>query len=132
MNPSPAANSPHAVGSPASNPSQPARPANATPTIVVPGSVASPNASGAPYVSPSSSVGAPPSIQVPGHSASSPTVTTPQHNDKTKDAFGYLEKVKTQFAQQPAIYNQFLDVMKEFKSHNIRTEGVIVRIKELF
>lgn len=51
---------------------------------------------------------------------------------KVKDALGYLEKVKNKFASRPQIYNQFLDIMKEFKSQSIDTEGVIKRVKTLF
>src|ERR1700761_8620631 len=32
------------------------------------------------------------------------------------DALSYLDAVKTQFHDQPNVYNQFLDIMKEFKS----------------
>ncbi|CAF4348673.1 unnamed protein product [Rotaria socialis] len=35
---------------------------------------------------------------------------------KVEDALNYLDKVKNQFALQPQVYNQFLDIMKEFKS----------------
>lgn len=31
-------------------------------------------------------------------------------------ALGYLEKVKNRFGSQPAVYNNFLDIMKDFKS----------------
>jgi len=51
---------------------------------------------------------------------------------KVQDALGYLERVKNRFAQQPIVYNQFLDIMKDFKSQNIDTEGVIKRVKSLF
>ena len=51
---------------------------------------------------------------------------------KVQDALGYLEKVKNRFANQPVVYNQFLDIMKDFKSQNIDTEGVIRRVKSLF
>ena len=44
-------------------------------------------------------------------------------NLKVEDALAYLEKVKAQFANQPVIYNQFLDIMKHFKSQRIDTEG---------
>ena len=33
-----------------------------------------------------------------------------------KDALTYLDQVKIQFADQPEIYNKFLDIMKDFKS----------------
>jgi len=51
---------------------------------------------------------------------------------KVQDALGYLEKVKQKFAREPQVYNQFLDIMKDFKSHAIDTEGVIARVKLLF
>ncbi|RKP09630.1 Sin3 family co-repressor-domain-containing protein, partial [Thamnocephalis sphaerospora] len=49
-----------------------------------------------------------------------------------RDALVYLEDVKKQFADQPDVYNRFLDIMKEFKSHAIDTPGVIDRVLELF
>ncbi|RHY29609.1 hypothetical protein DYB32_005013, partial [Aphanomyces invadans] len=42
------------------------------------------------------------------------------------------QQVKQQFGDQPDVYNQFLDVMKEFKSQTIDTPGVIQRVSELF
>jgi len=33
-----------------------------------------------------------------------------------KDALSYLEMVKVKFSDQPDVYNQFLDIMKDFKS----------------
>jgi paired amphipathic helix protein Sin3a len=33
------------------------------------------------------------------------------------DALSYLEQVRQQFADNPEVYNDFLEVMKEFKSH---------------
>lgn len=51
---------------------------------------------------------------------------------KVQDALGYLERVKVTFYSQPAVYNQFLAIMKDFKSHSINTEGVIQRVKNLF
>jgi hypothetical protein len=44
----------------------------------------------------------------------------------------YLEKVKRQFGSKPRIYNQFLDIMKDFKAHTIDTPGVIGKVRELF
>ena len=35
---------------------------------------------------------------------------------KVEDALTYLDKVKLQFGNQPHVYNDFLDIMKEFKS----------------
>ncbi|KAG6915347.1 Transcriptional regulatory protein sin3 [Tephrocybe rancida] len=48
------------------------------------------------------------------------------------DAIGYLDAVKAQFANQPTVYNQFLEVMGEFRSGKIDTPGVIKRVLELF
>lgn len=51
---------------------------------------------------------------------------------KVEDALQYLEQVKTQFTDQPAVYNQFLDIMKEFKAQSIDTAEVIRRVSTLF
>ncbi|KAJ2917816.1 hypothetical protein MD484_g2589, partial [Candolleomyces efflorescens] len=48
------------------------------------------------------------------------------------DALGYLDAVKNQFQQKPDVYNQFLDIMKDFKSQAIDTPGVIQRVSRLF
>ncbi|GMK60011.1 hypothetical protein CspeluHIS016_0902280 [Cutaneotrichosporon spelunceum] len=49
-----------------------------------------------------------------------------------RDALSYLDQVKIQFADQPEVYNRFLDVMKEFKGQVIDTPGVIDRVSTLF
>ncbi|KAM5541748.1 hypothetical protein V8D89_004477 [Ganoderma adspersum] len=48
------------------------------------------------------------------------------------DALSYLDSVKLQFADQPEVYNKFLDIMKDFKSQLIDTPGVIERVSNLF
>lgn len=48
------------------------------------------------------------------------------------DALSYLDLVKSQFHDRPEVYNQFLEIMKEFKSHSIDTPGVIDRVSQLF
>ncbi|KAJ2610085.1 hypothetical protein EV177_004146 [Coemansia sp. RSA 1804] len=48
------------------------------------------------------------------------------------DALSYLDLVKSQFRDRPEVYNQFLEIMKEFKSHAIDTPGVIERVSQLF
>ncbi|CAH0048285.1 unnamed protein product [Clonostachys solani] len=48
------------------------------------------------------------------------------------DALTYLDQVKVQFHDQPDVYNRFLDIMKDFKSQEIDTPGVINRVSELF
>ena len=70
-----------------------------------------------------------------------------------QDALSYLDQVKVQFADQPDVYNKFLDIMKDFKSQtsvqdhtrklawksttadlfcSIDTPGVINRVSDLF
>ncbi|KAG6823311.1 hypothetical protein H0H92_010628 [Tricholoma furcatifolium] len=44
----------------------------------------------------------------------------------------YLEAVKAQFSDQSTVYNQFLDIMKEFRSKKIDALGVIKRVSQLF
>ena len=48
------------------------------------------------------------------------------------DALTYLDMVKVRFADDPRVYNQFLDIMKDFKSQTIDTPGVINRVSMLF
>lgn len=48
------------------------------------------------------------------------------------DALSYLDQVKVQFANEPTVYNNFLDIMKDFKSGQIDTPGVISRVSSLF
>lgn len=51
---------------------------------------------------------------------------------KVEDALSYLDQVKLKFSDQPQVYNDFLDIMKEFKSQSIDTPGVIQRVSTLF
>jgi len=51
---------------------------------------------------------------------------------KVEDALSYLDQVKFKFGNQPQVYNDFLDIMKEFKSQSIDTPGVISRVSMLF
>uniref|UniRef100_A0A673B852 Paired amphipathic helix protein Sin3b n=1 Tax=Sphaeramia orbicularis TaxID=375764 RepID=A0A673B852_9TELE len=51
---------------------------------------------------------------------------------RVEDALSYLDQVKIRFANDPGIYNKFLDIMKEFKSQSIDTPGVINRVSQLF
>ncbi|KAI5712713.1 hypothetical protein M8J76_006263 [Diaphorina citri] len=54
------------------------------------------------------------------------------HRLKVEDALSYLDQVKFKFGNQPQVYNDFLDIMKEFKSQSIDTPGVITRVSNLF
>ncbi|EHH29775.1 Transcriptional corepressor Sin3b [Macaca mulatta] len=51
---------------------------------------------------------------------------------KVEDALTYLDQVKIRFGSDPATYNGFLEIMKEFKSQSIDTPGVIRRVSQLF
>lgn len=55
-----------------------------------------------------------------------------QQRLKVEDALSYLDLIKLKFNEQPQVYNDFLDIMKEFKSQIIDTPGVITRISNLF
>ncbi|WOK93445.1 paired amphipathic helix protein Sin3-like 4 isoform X2 [Canna indica] len=50
----------------------------------------------------------------------------------TNDALAYLKAVKDIFQDKREKYDEFLEVMKDFKSQRIDTTGVIMRVKELF
>nr|KYP33215.1 Paired amphipathic helix protein Sin3 [Cajanus cajan] len=50
----------------------------------------------------------------------------------TNDALAYLKAVKDMFQDKREKYDDFLEVMKDFKAQRIDTTGVIERVKELF
>ncbi|KAF0898962.1 hypothetical protein E2562_012660 [Oryza meyeriana var. granulata] len=50
----------------------------------------------------------------------------------TNDALVYLKAVKDKFQDKREKYEEFLEVMRDFKSERIDTNGVIVRVKTLF
>ncbi|KAL9240901.1 hypothetical protein vseg_015069 [Gypsophila vaccaria] len=54
------------------------------------------------------------------------------HRLTTNDALAYLKDVKQMFSDKKEKYDEFLDVMKDFKAQRIDTTGVIARVKELF
>ena len=51
---------------------------------------------------------------------------------QANSAVMYLDDVKREFIDKPDIYNEFLAVMKEFKSGGLDTVGVRSRVMELF
>ncbi|PPR01641.1 hypothetical protein CVT26_013124 [Gymnopilus dilepis] len=48
------------------------------------------------------------------------------------DALAYLDAIKACFQDQPQVYNDFLDLMKEFKQNRIDTLGVVLRVSHMF
>uniref|UniRef100_A0A7I4FH13 Histone deacetylase interacting domain-containing protein n=1 Tax=Physcomitrium patens TaxID=3218 RepID=A0A7I4FH13_PHYPA len=50
----------------------------------------------------------------------------------TDDALAYLKAVKEKFKDDKAKYDEFLEVMKDFKAQKVDTAGVISRVKQLF
>ncbi|XP_051122628.1 paired amphipathic helix protein Sin3-like 5 [Andrographis paniculata] len=50
----------------------------------------------------------------------------------TTDALTYLKSVKEIFQDKKDKYDEFLDVMKDFKAQRLDTYGVIAKVKELF
>lgn len=77
-----------------------------------------------------------PNPQIPiidGSSFPNSAMIAPQHqNEKMDMALEFLEKVKSVYEDQPNVYMQFLDIMKDFKNQSIDTNGVIERVKSLF
>ena len=47
---------------------------------------------------------------------------------KVEDALSYLDQVKLQFGNQPQVYNDFLDIMKEFKSQTYVFARLLIAI----
>ncbi|XP_028812536.1 paired amphipathic helix protein Sin3a isoform X2 [Denticeps clupeoides] len=91
--------------------------------------------SGSHHHSPAMQSQMPPVGQGHSHSPASSAPTQGQQQFqrlKVEDALSYLDQVKLQFGNQPQVYNDFLDIMKEFKSQSIDTPGVISRVSQLF
>lgn len=77
----------------------------------------------------------------PGGTLPQPQMLPQQHSPsnnsqfqrlKVEDALTYLDMVKFKFGEKPQVYNDFLDIMKEFKTQSIDTPGVITRVSSLF
>ena len=49
--------------------------------------------------------------------SSNPPFNSSAQSMQLNDAFAYLDRVRAEFADQPEIYNKFLQVMREFKSN---------------
>ena len=104
---------------------RPYQPPNALPTHSQGGSLGT--AAAAAAQSNAVSPGVPPP---PGVNAGPPVAQGQQ--PILNDALSYLDLVKVRFQDQPEVYNRFLDIMKDFKSQDIDTPGVIERVSTLF
>ncbi|XP_065204109.1 uncharacterized protein LOC135834198 [Planococcus citri] len=51
---------------------------------------------------------------------------------KVETALMFLDEIKYKYIRQPQVYNDFLNIMTEFKSQKIDTPGVINRVMHLF
>lgn len=69
----------------------------------------------------------PPPLRVP-----SPPPAPMMRELRVEDALLYLDDVKREFKDQPTIYNKFLAIMKNFKSQEVDTPGVISQVSKLF
>lgn len=76
--------------------------------------------------------GASPPIPAPQESQQQQSPSNTFQRLKVEDALSYLDLVKYKFGNKPQVYNDFLDIMKEFKSQSIDTPGVIQRVSSLF
>ncbi|KAG0327067.1 Transcriptional regulatory protein sin3 [Dissophora globulifera] len=126
--------SPHPVQSPHGPHPGPHMPPSINPPP--PASAPGPGAGPGPGPGPGSSSVPPPSQQTPpapsGGAASAASAANNYRPLNVRDALSYLDQVKVQFQDQPDVYNRFLDIMKDFKSQNIDTPGVIERVSTLF
>ncbi|GAA5991337.1 hypothetical protein JCM5350_006988 [Sporobolomyces pararoseus] len=100
------------IGSHPRNPTYPHQPQRSNPAPVQP-----PQA-------PQAQPGAASAAQQAGNAALRPL--------NVRDALQYLDRVKQQFANEYEVYDQFLTIMKDFKTQNIDTPGVIDRVSTLF
>lgn len=79
---------------------------------------------------------APPGGSGPTPAAAAATLPSMSFNHgrelKVEDALLYLDQVKLEFGDRPRIYNQFLEIMKNFKAQEVDTIGVIQSVRKLF
>ena len=69
---------------------------------------------------------------VPNELANSATEEAEKQQPILNDALSYLDQVKIFYSDEPDVYNQFLNIMRDFKSGAIDTPAVIGRIVHLF
>ena len=115
---------------------QPNAPGIAEDVEVVPNPNSNPaNPPGARFVPPQNQQQNPPQNQQQNQPNQQQEEPQQQGKLKVEDALAYLAKVKGEFQddpENPHIYNLFLDIMKNFKSQQIDTPGVISQVSQLF
>ncbi|KAG0032703.1 Transcriptional regulatory protein sin3 [Podila clonocystis] len=129
------AQSPHPVQSPhASHPGSHMSSSINPPPSNAPGSGpgAGPGPGPGPAPAPPPPQAPPPSQGAPPPSGGASSAASNYRPLNVRDALSYLDQVKVQFQDHPDVYNRFLDIMKDFKSQNIDTPGVIERVSTLF
>ncbi|KAF9430605.1 Transcriptional regulatory protein sin3 [Podila epigama] len=105
------------------------------PQAIAPGPGPGPGSGPVTVSGPPPSQNAPPPSQSappPSGGSSSSAANSSYRPLNVRDALSYLDQVKVQFQDHPDVYNRFLDIMKDFKSQNIDTPGVIERVSSLF
>ena len=75
---------------------------------------------------------APPAAEPAAANAQGPPGGGGMRELRVEDALLYLDEVKRQFGDRPRVYNEFLGIMKNFKSQEVDTPGVIARVSKLF
>jgi len=71
------------------------------------------------------------SVQLHHQPPMQPQPQQPKNRElKVEDALLYLDQVKCECSEY--VYNDFLEIMKNFKNQSISTPGVIERVKNLF
>ncbi|CAN1852663.1 Paired amphipathic helix protein Sin3-like 4 [Linum perenne] len=70
--------------------------------------------------------------QTPGGAAAAAAAGASAQKLTTNDALAYLKAVREIFEDKREKYDEFLEVMKDFKAQRIDTAGVIARVKDLF
>lgn len=55
-------------------------------------------------------------MPLPAGTGGDPTSQPSYQRLKVEDALSYLDQVKSKFQNNPEVYNDFLDIMKEFKA----------------
>lgn len=74
----------------------------------------------------------PPVAAAPPPQATAPQAGGGMRELRVEDALLYLDDVKREFGDRPMVYNEFLSIMKNFKSQEVDTPGVIAKVSKLF